>query len=177
MSNEEEVCQSCGFANEANVFFCRKCGFQVLEESQEPERILVLPGDIHGLVPAKKSWGTSCFEKVVIAIVLIIVFIIGSDQVLWRSRRHGYTHSREKACYANMRVILGAIEMYNMDNVNMINTLDDFMATSKDGSLVEQKYLRAPISRPESKCQYSGDHLSDVGQVKCDLHGTVEGDN
>jgi len=48
----------------------------------------------------------------------LLAQIFGSNS----SSRHGIL-ARTKACYANQRVTLGAIEMYNMDNATMYKTL------------------------------------------------------
>ncbi len=57
---------------------------------------------------------------------LAFVVVVGMIAFIWkwpahRCRRGG---AREMACYANMRVILGAIEMYNMDHPVMADRVD-----------------------------------------------------
>lgn len=85
--------------------------------------------------------------------------------------RKAREQSREKACYANMRVLLGAVEMYNMDN----NELLDVVTENEIPLLVERKYLKSEPVRPEAGCAYGtvGD-LSSQGTLVCALHGTVE---
>jgi hypothetical protein len=75
-----------------------------------------------------------------------------------------------------MRVILGAVEMYNMDHSDMITDLYDKDVSSKDGILIQGGYLKAPISKPDSNCSYSGKNLDSDGTIECLEHGTVEGD-
>jgi hypothetical protein len=74
-----------------------------------------------------------------------------------------------------MRVILGAFEMYNMDHVEMIDSINDADVTSENGFLVQGRYLKAPINRPEENCHYSGRDLNGKGRIECSEHGTVEG--
>jgi len=72
------------------------------------------------------------------------------------------------ACFANMRVILGATEIYNMDNSTMLTGVDI-------PRLISGSYLKSPIIYPDPKCSYSaiGD-LSGTGVVFCSLHGSLE---
>lgn len=78
--------------------------------------------------------------------------------------------ARLKNCTSNIRVINGAIEMYNMDNKEPITKLDDngLKLLKKEG------YLRE-ITKPESKCEYkSVGNLSDRGIIYCVYHGDIE---
>lgn len=102
------------------------------------------------------SWGISGFFP---AAVLVPNFRKAREQ------------SREKACYANMRVILGAVEMYNMDNYSMLRMVDDQVIEG----LCQANYLKGGINKPEAKCAYlsSGD-LAGNGVIYCALHGAVE---
>lgn len=126
--------------------------------------------------------------------VLAMVLVIGIIALIWklpthRCRRGG---AREKSCYANMRVILGAIEMYNMDHPVMLDHVDPgVLAQLRAG-----KYLKCnegpfcygnppqyplhleclfPEFFPSPRNEYSsiGD-LTGTGAVCCPSHGTVE---
>ncbi len=85
--------------------------------------------------------------------------------------RKAREQAREKACYANMRVILGAVEMYNMDHPVMLQAIDERHLSP----LKDMQYLKCEISRPETGCSYYtlGD-LTGNGMICCALHGTVE---
>jgi Ca-activated chloride channel family protein len=85
--------------------------------------------------------------------------------------RKAREQARHKACYANMRVLQGAVEMYNMDHEEMITVLTE----REIQLLIEEKYLKSDISRPEQDCVYGtiGD-LSQNGMICCAIHGTVE---
>lgn len=94
--------------------------------------------------------------------------------VLVPNFRKAREQSREKACYANMRVILGAVEMYNMDHNPMLCMVDGQVI---DG-LTQANYLKGSINKPENGCAYlsSGD-LAGGGVIYCALHGCVEGND
>ena len=83
--------------------------------------------------------------------------------------------ARQKACFANQRVILGAIEMYNMDNKEMLKFIRD--SDVRDGGILpEQKYLKSGIVNPEPGCFYSsiGDLTEMTGKITCKIHGSVD---
>ena len=79
-------------------------------------------------------------------------------------------YSRQKACYSNIRVIQGAVEMYNMDSLTMMETLDQTL-------LEEGRYLKDIIEGPEKDCEYiSEGNLADEGYVYCYQHGDLRGE-
>ncbi len=85
--------------------------------------------------------------------------------------RKAREQSREKACYANMRVLLGAVEMYNMDNSQMLDVLTE----NEIPLLVEKRYLKSMVHRPEEGCTYGTvGGLANNGTIVCAIHGTVE---
>ena len=75
--------------------------------------------------------------------------------------------ARQKACFSNIRVLQGAVEMYNMDNSVMMTDLDI-------PTLVKEKYLKSAPKGPEPECEYysTGDLTKD-GVVGCKMHGTL----
>ncbi|RCK78150.1 MAG: hypothetical protein OZSIB_1799 [Candidatus Ozemobacter sibiricus] len=86
--------------------------------------------------------------------------------------------ARAKACSANMRVLMGAIEMYNMDySDHPIRVLEEKMY-QRGGLLLEKKLLNAPLRMPTEKCRYrsTGDLSSqkDPGIIFCNFHGSVD---
>lgn len=72
-------------------------------------------------------------------------------------------------CQTQQRVILGALEMYNMDNSEMITILTDNIVR-EPGPLIP-KYLLTPVKN-DYGCSYSsqGD-LTANGYIQCKVHG------
>jgi len=112
-------------------------------------------------------FGGHGFRLVELMIVIMVIAILSAMAV--PNFRKAREQSRDKACYANQRVLLGAVEMYNMDNKIMMTSLNIPL-------LVKGKYLKGGISKPEINCSYeaSGD-LTGSGRIYCSLHGPVEG--
>jgi len=82
--------------------------------------------------------------------------------------RRAREQSRTKACYANQRVLLGAVEMYNMGHTPMMTALDM-------EALIKGSYLKGEISKPMLECDYKtfGD-LSADGFVYCRSCGGLD---
>ena len=75
---------------------------------------------------------------------------------------------RDKVCYSNIRVLQGAVEMYNMDSKELMDDLD--IDKLKSGNYIKEK----PVS-PETSCAYLGNDLSNEGTVYCTYHGDLQG--
>ncbi|MBF0409968.1 MAG: hypothetical protein HQM10_21675 [Candidatus Riflebacteria bacterium] len=93
-------------------------------------------------------------------------------------RRGQMAHqAREKTCYTNMRFILGAVEMYNMD-VKKENMIHFSMPDVTTDTGVLDGYIKAKISKPEPGCFYRivGDISKPNGRIVCPVHGSVEPD-
>lgn len=90
---------------------------------------------------------------------------------------HGRGNALQKQCFRNQRVITGAIEMYNMDNKEMIT---DFNPETYD-LLLKGKYLKENW-KDECECEFhtKGDLTYD-GFIYCENHGSenkkIEGKN
>ncbi|HNW34108.1 MAG TPA: prepilin-type N-terminal cleavage/methylation domain-containing protein, partial [Candidatus Ozemobacteraceae bacterium] len=112
-------------------------------------------------------FGGHGFRLVELMIVIMVISILAAMAV--PNFRKAREQARDKACYANQRVLLGAVEMYNMDNNVLMTNLNIPL-------LVKGKYLKGGISKPEVNCSYtnSGD-LTSQGKIYCTLHGPVEG--
>lgn len=96
---------------------------------------------------------------------------------IFGSRSISRSEARTKACYANQRVALGAIEMYNMDNATMYKSLVFSDLADERGMLVTAKYLRSPLRMPEPACHLrSYGDLSDESIIYCDYHGCLPDD-
>lgn len=123
-----------------------------IKRSAAPKRVVVKQTKAKSL----SLWGAAGFVPFAVAIP---------------NFRKAREQARDKACYANMRVLLGAVEMYNMDNPEMMTVVTE----NEMDLLVQGKYLKARMTKPEIGCNYGtiGD-LSNDGLICCALHGTVE---
>ncbi|GEM_PF-975506 len=104
-----------------------------------------------------------------LAELMIVVAIIGVlAAIATPNFRKARSSARDKACMANIRVLSGAVEMYNMDNPGMMHQLDM-------DALLKGKYLKSKIIGAESDCRYLaiGD-LSEGGEIYCQLHGNID---
>lgn len=160
--SEEMNCPACGFANSSEFTFCRRCGALLEEYSNEPEQKLEL---IVGASGPKRS--PTLIE---LAIIIAIIGILAAIAQPSYPRRSG--HSRMKACFANQRVILGAIEMYNMDHNELLHHMDDgVMELLTSGKYL--KYKAACPGHPPGQYVNDGD-LAQEGTIKCTIHGNPE---
>jgi len=91
--------------------------------------------------------GTSLSELAVQAIGSATFGLCGTT-----SRQQTYSNTaQERACFANLRVLQGAIEMYNMDNPQMLRAFDG----STMQKLIKGGYLRQEPAKPHQQCEYS----------------------
>lgn len=160
---EMKSCPECGMAASDQQQFCRRCGFEFPPESLDEERTL------RAAIPEKGmgSCITTAFR------IVFFLFLVGIVIAIIPTRRTPREPAREKACYANMRVLLGALEMYNMDSPVMQKVMNEQVIKR----LTDESYLKGEISRPEPGCRYTstGDMTAN-GRIRCDVHGTVEGE-
>ncbi len=82
--------------------------------------------------------------------------------------------SREKACFSTQRLIASAVEMYNMDNVTLIKTLQHDDVALESGPMIRGRYLKTTVNPPEFDCEYlSFGDLAKNGMIYCARHGTT----
>ena len=111
-------------------------------------------------------------KKSTLSTVLLYIYLIGFIAYLLIGpkiySKKGVGHSKVKSCYSNIRVLQGAVEMYNMDIETMMSTLDQNI-------LIEGKYIKAnrELVCPETSKHgtYSGENLTDNGEIICSYHG------
>ena len=114
----------------------------------------------------KDNKGFSFLELVVIIVIAIILACLPIPNF---KRSDGYNYSRN--CASNVRVIIGAIEMYNMDAYNGMSSLDL-------DKLLEKGYLKTRLTFPTKECKYCslGDlSKKDKGTIYCEYHGDSVG--
>ena len=106
-------------------------------------------------------------ESIVLFIISYLLVANTNMGEVHRSRRT----SPQKACFANQRVLSSAIEMYNMDNSEMIKSYNP----SVRDSLIKGKYLNAYfMENIECELVSEGD-LSIDGFIYCINHGGFGG--
>jgi competence protein ComGC/RNA polymerase subunit RPABC4/transcription elongation factor Spt4 len=146
-------CMNCGMAVNGSVANCPKCG------------TLINPN-----APVKKK---SNFVKALgIVFGLMMLFIIGTAAIAIPNFKKARARARQKACFSNIRVLTGGVELYNMD----AESKDEMMKDLDVRLLVNKGYLKTDVPRPEPQCSYSskGD-LTDDGVIYCKYHGELPG--
>ncbi len=116
-----------------------------------------------GKYTKKKSWTEILFYVYIFGGFLFI--LLGPDPKKVGGRGSG---SRQKACYSNIRVIQGAVEMYNMDQKYMMSDLNV-------NDLKSGHYLKEDPVPPDRPCSYLGINLDNDGEVYCPFHGDLQG--
>ncbi|MBP5469249.1 MAG: prepilin-type N-terminal cleavage/methylation domain-containing protein [Candidatus Riflebacteria bacterium] len=106
------------------------------------------------------------FTLIELMIVIAIIGILAAMAI--PNFKKARASARQKACYSNIRVIQGAVEMYNMDVSSMMTGLSI-------EKLISGNYLKSTPSKPEVTCSYKGSSLDGNGSVYCGHHGDVEG--
>ena len=109
------------------------------------------------------------FTLIELMIVISIIGVLAAIAI--PNFRQARMKSNQRACYANQKTILGALEMYNLDTgENMtITTRDDLVKLATD------KYLQGAPTDPGCKSNTNAYQADQVGNVWCTFHGTIDG--
>ena len=108
-------------------------------------------------------------NHVVTFIEASIILIIGVAFASLEVPRFGPSRriSNQERCFRNQRTLIGAIEMYNMDQKEMIKDLD----SNTYDLLIKGKYLKNTWLE-ETECEFfSEGDLSNDGFIYCSNHG------
>jgi len=103
---------------------------------------------------------------------MIVISIIGVlAAIAIPNFRQARNKSNQRACYANQKTILGALEMYNLD------TGDNLTITTQADLkiLADEKYLQGVPTDPGCKSNTDAYQSDTVGNVWCSYHGTIDG--
>ena len=113
-----------------------------------------------------KSWNKTARKNI---ITCIIFYFCLNGFMVWQNFgvmciRRDYEGTRRKACWKNIDIITGAVEMYNMDNNIMMSDLDI-------RKLIDSNYFSDEFTFPSNYCYYTnlGDLTKD-GLVCCTEH-------
>ena len=104
-----------------------------------------------------KTWSPKVKKEIITAIVIYCcfnVFMVYTNFGVMCIKRVP-NNARLKACFSNILILQGALEMYNMDHIVMMKELDI-------PTLIKEKYLKIEISKPEPDCFYTMDLYSVV---------------
>ena len=114
----------------------------------------------------QKSTASIIIEGIIIAIIMTFLAINAQPNFCKRDRK-----VYQKRCFSTQRCIMGAIEMYNMDHSEMINTYDQ----SIRDLLVKEKYLQASFMN-DVECEFAAEgDLTGNGFIYCINHGEPSG--
>jgi competence protein ComGC len=145
--------------------FCRACGGSGSRQIQQKD-VLSLPVSISKETLRVRKTGFTFLE------FLILVFILGilTAIAIPNHRKCYRPYPKIKRCYFNMRILLGAVEMYNMDKDDDINFIASGSYAHISDILVKEGYLKTHLSKPEPKCGY---YMTEDGVFHCHEHGTA----
>lgn len=109
------------------------------------------------------------FTLIELMIVISIIGVLAAIAI--PNFRQARKKSNQRACYANQKTVLGALEMYNLDT----GQATTIAGNTELDKLKNDKYLQARPTDPG--CSESANYRSDdVGNVWCTMHGNIEGE-
>ena len=101
--------------------------------------------------------------KPVIILFILLFCICDTASAFSKSR----PQARYKACLSNQRVIVNAIEMYNMDHPESLDKYDE----ETEQMLINEHYLKSKMQKYELKCSYK---MFTNGEIYCEYHGGID---
>ena len=117
-------------------------------------------------------------KNIIYALIITIIFVGSGKSV--EENQNGHIRLRsdnstanQRACFNIIRIIMGSIEMYDMD-VPPEEKLKSFDNKVKE-MLIEKRYLKRTMKYPTEKCEYlSEGDLTNGGFIYCKFHGDFE---
>ena len=125
-----------------------------------------------------KNLNKKGFTILELLIVILIIWFLASNAYP-KGIRNLKTYERyQKYCFSNQRVLLGAIEMYNMDN-------STFMENALPGPEFERcfkilqngNYFKGSLNTKDYDCEYGFIDIMGSGNVFCKIHGCIPSDS
>ena len=107
-----------------------------------------------------------------IFLIFLIVCFLAKGQSTFNRPVYRIGTKEAAKCFSNLRLIIGAVEMYNLDGNEMIKTFDADAVLY----LLNKNYLKKEPERPTNHCDYlSEGDLTDKGFIYCEYHGSLDG--
>lgn len=165
--NEELTCKACGAPVRPEHQFCRSCGSMVTCDDLEVEQKVTLA------IPLKKKKGISILR--IILLFFLCMFVLGIIGSILTPPNVPRKPARQRACMANMRVIEGAIDMWEMDTDGKrigsgIVGEPDRTSGPVGEKLVPEYIKKVPRCRERGTYYYDADTYT----VSCTKHNTVD---
>ncbi len=112
----------------------------------------------------------------VVAVSLIVILIVRSIAISRMEKARDAAIA--KYCAANIRIITGGVEMYNMDNKVMMKELEIknlLTPTYNPYTKKNETYLKGDPNNNQYGCSYKskGDLTTD-GEIICNKHGSLD---
>lgn len=169
-THEELLCPGCSSPVKPEHEFCRSCGTS-LQQTDFPavEQTITLK------LEDEKSTAWRFISLALRVIVVLFVLFIILAAFFTMSWQRAKKEARLKACMANMRVLEGGIDMWEMDNDRAIGP--GYLIRDRDGNPgpVAEKIIPQYIKKLP-KCREGGAYYYVPGKhwVRCSVHGTVD---
>ena len=109
------------------------------------------------------------FTLIELMIVISIIGVLAAIAI--PNFRQARNKSNQRACYANQKTILGALEMYNLDTGENLT----IQTRAQLEILATEKYLQGVPNDPGCKANTDAYQADQVGNVWCSFHGTIDG--
>ncbi|PCJ19571.1 MAG: hypothetical protein COB02_07445 [Candidatus Cloacimonadota bacterium] len=99
--------------------------------------------------------------------IIIILFMV---LLSIPKRRHGCRSTYKRKCFTNLKAVLGALEMYELDTgiQLQLNNKEDY------ANLVNQNYMRYPYTCRVQKQNKTPYYITKNRDVCCKIHGCVQ---
>ncbi len=165
--NEDLTCQACGAPVGPGHQFCRSCGSMVGGDDLEIEQKVALA------IPLKKGKRISILR--IILLFFLCMFVLGIIGAILTPPNVPRKPARQKACMANMRVLEGGIDMWEMDTDG--ERMPSGLIGSYKGDMGEVGRRLVPTYvKKLPRCRERGDYYYDNENytVSCTRHNTVD---